>query len=195
MGNITHLDIQQILDRTKIDNFIETGTGENGIAVSYALTLPIENIMSIEIEEKLYEHCKFKFAKEDRVKLFCGHSPEVLNKILPVEGTTLYWLDAHFPGVDSTLTNRTIQATTDVDQRCPLEKELDVIYEKGGFENDYFVIDDLRVYEDGPFETGNWAERSIYGRDGIDFIYKLFDNTHTVKKLYHDQGYVVLLPK
>jgi len=194
MGNINHIDLQQIFDRTKIDNFVETGTCE-GVGVAYALTLPIDNVISIEIESKLYDLCTEKFKDEPRVKLYCGHSPNVLSDILPMEGKTLWWLDAQFPGADTSILNKTIGSTTDEEQRCPLEKELRVIHEKGGYEQDYFVIDDLRVYEDGPFECGNWSERSVYGRDGIGFIHEMFDSTHHIKKSYADQGYILLLPK
>ena len=56
------------------------------------------------------------------------------------------------------------------------------------------VIDDLRIYEDGPFETGNWAERNLYGGDGIAFIEDLFEDTHFVVRSYNKQGFVILLP-
>ena len=60
--------------------------------------------------------------------------------------------------------------------------------------DDVFVIDDLRVYEDGPFETGNWAERGLYGGDGIAFIEELFEDTHYVVRSYNKQGFVMLFP-
>jgi len=195
MGNITHLDVDSILQRANIDNFIETGTCY-GYAVQHMLdTSDIKNIMSIEIEPELYEMCCCKFADEPRVKLHCGHSPEILNNILPIKGSTLWWLDAHFPGADANPPLKEIHTTTDLEERCPLEKELTVIYDNGDYENDYFIIDDLRVYEDGPFQSGIWPDRHIYGRDGIDFIYNMFDRTHTIKKLYNDEGYIIMLPK
>ena len=194
MGNIHNIDLQQIFERTNISNFIETGTCEGG-GVAYALTLPIDNIYSIEIEPSLHKKCQERFKDDDNVKLFCGHSPPVLSDLLPLEGNTLYWLDAHFPGVDTDFLNKTISSTIDDDERCPLEKELVAIHEAGSFQNDYFIIDDLRVYEDGPFDSGNWDERGLYGRDGIDFIYELFDKTHNIKKSYADNGYIFLLPK
>tara|TARA_Y100000310_G_scaffold190080_1_gene190055 strand:- start:5703 stop:6290 length:588 start_codon:yes stop_codon:yes gene_type:complete len=194
MGNIDHIDLQQLFESTKITNFIETGTCD-GLGVKYALTLPIDKIISIEIEPKLYEMCCETFKDENKVQLYCGHSPDILLDILPVKGKTLWWLDAHFPGVDTDILNKTIQSTSNKEERCPLENELRAIFKCGGYEQDYFVIDDLRVYEDGPFKSGNWEERSLYGRDGIDFIYEMFEDTHTIKKSYADNGYILLLPK
>ena len=194
MGNINHIDLQQIFERTKITNFVETGTCD-GLGVKYALTLPIDKVISIEIEPSLYELCCKKFKDENKVQLYCGHSPKILSDILPLKGKTIWWLDAHFPGVDTNLLNKTIASTSDEEERCPLEKELRAIYASGGYEHDYFIIDDLRVYEDGPFASGNWDERSVYGRDGINFIYEMFDKTHDIKKSYADNGYILLLPK
>lgn len=194
MGNINHIDLQQIFDLTKITNFVETGTCD-GLGVEHALTLPVDNIISIEIEPALYKLCCKKFKDENKVQLHCGHSPGVLTDLLPLKGKTIYWLDAHFPGVDTNIVNKTISSTPDGDERCPLNKELCAIHNAGGYKNDYIIIDDLRVYEDGPFASGNWDQRLVYGRDGIDFIYEMFSETHNIKKSYADNGYILLLPK
>jgi hypothetical protein len=42
---------------------------------------------------------------------------------------------------------------------------------------------------------GNWKDRILYGGDGIQFIYDLFDKTHNISKLLNHQGYVILAPK
>ena len=56
------------------------------------------------------------------------------------------------------------------------------------------MIDDLRIYEDGPFESGNWDERSKYGGDGIEFIENIFDKTHYIVRSYNAQGSIILFP-
>ena len=60
---------------------------------------------------------------------------------------------------------------------------------------DFFIIDDLRIYEDGYYEGGNWKDRVDYGGSGIQFIYDAFENSHDIKKLNNGEGYVVLQPK
>ena len=42
--------------------------------------------------------------------------------------------------------------------------------------------------------VGNWAERNLYGGDGIAFIEDLFEDTHFVVRSYNKQGFVILLP-
>lgn len=37
---------------------------------------------------------------------------------------------------------------------------------------DIFNIDDLRIYEDGPFQNGNWSERLKIGGRTISFDFE-----------------------
>ncbi len=79
--------------------------------------------------------------------------------------------------------------------RLPLERELVIIKEGRDTSRDCFLIDDLRIYEDGPFTSGNWKDRKTMGGDGIDFIYRLFQETHTIVRDYAHEGYIVVRPK
>jgi hypothetical protein len=89
--------------------------------------------------------------------------------------------------------------------RLPLQKELDLIFQKRTSFKDVILMDDLWVYEDGPYETGlfnnhmkrmgwNITRQEIW-QGGIDFIYELFGNTHQIVKDYRHQGYIILYPK
>jgi hypothetical protein len=108
-------------------------------------------------------------------------------------GPIFFWLDAHFPGADGGLLDYNAEADESV--RCPLESELEVISKGRPAAGDVILIDDLRIYENGPFEHGDMAPdiRRPPG-NGIDFIYRLFGDTHHIIKLYYDEGYVLLLP-
>ncbi len=101
-------------------------------------------------------------------------------------------MDAHFPGADFGLASYGDEK--DLKKRLPLQSELEIIVNSKEVSNDVFVIDDLRIYEDGPFEEGNWSDRKKYGGDGIEFIEEMFDDTHYVVKSYNKQGFVILLP-
>lgn len=106
----------------------------------------------------------------------------------------MFFLDAHFPGADFHLASYFDEKDENI--RIPLKRELQTIVKyKKGFENDVFVIDDLRIYEDGPFEGGNWPLRAALGSDGIDFVFDLLNNTHNISKNYKSQGYIIALPK
>ena len=106
----------------------------------------------------------------------------------------MFFLDAHFPGADFHLASYFDEKDENI--RIPLKKEIETIVRlKNGFEKDVFVIDDLRIYEDGPFEGGNWPLRQQLGSEGIEFVYDLLSNTHEVIKNYKSQGYIIALPK
>jgi hypothetical protein len=192
MGSIRRHDIGSLIEKYELKNYIETGTGI-GDCLSFAMEHQFTQIHSIEIYEQIYNDAKEKFSA-DNLTLHNGNSYEKLPQILKVtEGNTLFFLDAHFPGVDFHF--ESFGSETDKDKSLPLEQELKTIKENFNTEGSIFIIDDLRIYEDGPFTGGNWSERRLYGGDGIEFIYDLFDSTHEITKDYSDQGYIIITPK
>ena len=194
MGQLNEaIQVKNVLDFYNIENFVETGTGAAEVVRSISNIKSDLNIHTIEIIEEIFNKNKISNSYLTNVNWHLGQSSEVMPKILPqLEGNTLFWLDAHFPGADFGLASYGDEK--DLDKRLPLRSELEIIVEGRDVSNDVFVIDDLRVYEDGPFETGNWAERNLYGGDGIAFIEDLFEDTHFVVRSYNKQGFVILLP-
>ena len=194
MGQLNEaIQVKNVLDFYNIDNFVETGTGAAEVVRSISNIKSDLNIHTIEIIEEIFNKNKISNSYLTNVNWHLGQSSEVMPEILPqLEGSTLFWLDAHFPGADFGLASYGDEE--DLDKRLPLRSELEIIVEGRDVSNDVFVIDDLRVYEDGPFETGNWAERNLYGGDGIAFIEDLFEDTHFVVRSYNKQGFVILLP-
>ena len=194
MGQLNEaIQVKNVLDFYNIDNFVETGTGAAEVVRSISNIKSDLNIHTIEIIEEIFNKNKISHSYLTNVNWHLGQSSEVMPEILPqLEGNTLFWLDAHFPGADFGLASYGDEE--DLDKRLPLRSELEIIVEGRDVSNDVFVIDDLRVYEDGPFETGNWAERNLYGGDGIAFIEDQFEDTHYVVRSYNKQGFVILLP-
>ena len=194
MGQLNEaIQVKNVLDFYNIDNFVETGTGAAEVVRSISNIKSDLNIHTIEIIEEIFNKNKISNSYLTNVNWHLGQSSEVMPEILPqLEGSTLYWLDAHFPGADFGLASYGDEE--DLDKRLPLRSELEIIVKGRDVSNDVFVIDDLRVYEDGPFETGNWADRNLYGGDGIAFIEDLFEDTHFVVRSYNKQGFVILLP-
>ncbi len=194
MGQLNEaIQVKNVFDFYNIDNFVETGTGAAEVVRSISNIKSDLNIHTIEIIEEIFNKNKISHSYLTNVNWHLGQSSEVMPEILPqLEGNTLFWLDAHFPGADLGLASYGDEE--DLDKRLPLRSELEIIVEGRDVSNDVFVIDDLRIYEDGPFETGNWAERNLYGGDGIAFIEDLFEDTHFVVRSYNKQGFVILLP-
>lgn len=190
------VDLSYIVSNYNIQALVETGTGLGSTVDHFANRFPDIEVYTIESEGEIYLQAVANLAKHLNVECFYGTSAEALPSVLMSvqnKDNVLFWLDAHFPGADFGLS--TYGGTEDKDVRLPLESELRLIVEDRDVSSDVFVIDDLRVYEDGPFQDGNWGDRHLYGGNGIDFIYELLGATHNITKLYGQQGYIVAEPK
>jgi hypothetical protein len=178
-----------------IKNFVETGTGFAD-TVQHIVNLNISDltIHTIEAFKPIYDECVKKIGHISNVNLHCGYSHKVLPDI--VKGLsnepTFFWHDAHFPGADFKYCS--YDSEKDPTKRIPLENELRIVVANRDVSKDVFVLDDLRVYEDGDYEGGNWEHRILAGGDGIDFVYELFEDTHTIIKSYVCQGFIILFP-
>ena len=194
MGQLNQaIKIKNVLDYYDIKNFVETGTGQAEVVRSVYEANEDLNIHTIEVVEEIFDQNKIKFSYLKDVSWHLGTSFKILPVILPTfDGNTLFWMDAHFPGADFGLSSYGDEK--DMDKRLPLKRELESIVQSRDVKNDVFVIDDLRIYEDGPFETGNWDERTKYGGDGIGFIEDIFEDTHYIGRSYNAQGSVILFP-
>ena len=194
MGQLNQaIQIKNVIDFYGIKNFIETGTGKAEVVQTVVEADDTLNIHTIEVIPEIFNRNKINFSYLKDVNWHLGTSFDILPEILPnLKGVTLFWMDAHFPGADFGFSSYGDEK--DDDKRLPLKKELETIKENRDTTNDVFVIDDLRIYEDGPFESGNWDERSKYGGDGIEFIEKLFDETHYIVRSYNAQGSIILFP-
>ena len=194
MGQLNEaIQIKNVLDFYDIKNFVETGTGQAEVVQTVVEADDTLNIHTIEVIPEIYDKNKINFSYLKDVNWHLGTSFDILPEILPdLKGSTLFWMDAHFPGADFGLSSYGDEK--DDDKRLPLKKELETIVENRDVTNDVFVIDDLRIYEDGPFGDGNWEDREKYGGDGIEFIEELFDETHYVVKSYNAQGSILLFP-
>ena len=194
MGQLNEaIEVKNVLDFYDIKNFVETGTGIAEVVRAVHDVDSSLNIHTIEVVPEIYDQNKIKFSYLTSVNWHLGQSAEVLGEVVPtLEGNTLFWMDAHFPGADFGLSSYGDEK--DMDKRLPLKKELETIVAGRDVSNDVIVIDDLRIYEDGPFETGNWDERTKYGGDGIGFIEEMFEKTHYIGRSYNAQGSVILFP-
>jgi hypothetical protein len=196
MGRLFTFDLDYYISNYNIKHFVETGTGE-GDTLAALITYQLESYNSVEIHDVIYNRCVERFKENShRVHLYNDNSIEGLKKMIQnisKDENILFWLDAHFPGADSNLSGYGTEKRDDI--RIPLEHEIKLIEEMRSGCRDLIFIDDLRIYEDGPFSNGNWAERNVLGGNGIDFIYDSFSESHRINKVYNDEGYIILTPK
>jgi hypothetical protein len=194
MGTLTKYSLAQV----SCNIFIETGTGTGG-TLKHALESKVfEKLYSVEIHKESAEQVKKELSSFDHVKIFNSTSTIALKDIFPLlrpSDRAFFFLDAHFPGefyeTFSGYEGITIDKTS-----LPLEEELELIKFHRGNCEDIIVIDDLRLYEQGPFERGNLQE----GFGGIpmemrniDFVHRIFGD-RSISKDYRDEGYLIICP-
>jgi len=191
MGALRFFNIKNIKNKFKLNILVETGT-YRGDSIKFAKQFKFDKIISVEYFDSYFKTTKKIFKNDNNILLYNGTSLDMLPNMLSninSEDRILFWLDAHLPSNYShKLESESIE--------FPLENELNKIKEIRNISNDYFLIDDLRIYEDGPFAHGNWIDRKKFkANNGIEFIYKLFKNTHNINKDYRNEGYIVMEPR
>ena len=207
MGTIRRFDLREIIEKTGAKYFVETGT-LHGDGVDYALWFNFEKIISIEIIPELAEKAKQKYKNHNNIEIIEGDSSEVIESIAnSLDGNTIFWLDAHFPGCDSEHKTYDDIKKLNYDTNLPLKKEIDVLSKRISKYKDTLVCDDLWVYEDVTsgglidFDTHckscnhNITLDEINPEGNLNFVTERFSNSHEFKKVYRDQGYLVVLPK
>lgn len=194
MGQLKRFNLRKIIKDFSIDSLIETGTWK-GDGVAYALNYYFKNIITTEIVPEIAERAKTRFALNKNVDVITGNSIDIFTKILPeIKGNILFWLDAHFPGAEEGLND--YNAFKDEAFRLPLQKELELIKQLREGYNDFILVDDLRIYEDGKFANGNMPINIIPPSiRNLDFVVDLFGSTHEILRLYEDEGYMLIKPK
>jgi hypothetical protein len=131
MPNLTQY-FYNLTNNTKTNHYIETGT-YLGDGIKCVLT-NYENIHSIELSAKWYQHNVEQFKYNSNVKMYLGDSkkklPQLLNDIN--EPVTIY-LDAHYSG----------GTTAYGDEETPLLFELELLKDRKY--DDIIIIDDCRL--------------------------------------------------
>lgn len=202
MGDIKIFDINDIKTKFNLKTFFETGTLYGDTVDYYKNTF--EQLFTVEIDKDLATSAIQRFKSTSNINVYWGSSVQGLKDLLPTISTNiLFWLDAHFPGADAHKVS--YDAEKDQDTRLPLEKELHTILELRPENKDVIIIDDLWLYEDGPFEWGSFdnhmksigstVTRESLGVKNSDFIYDLIKGRYEYKKDYHHQGYLIIYPK
>ncbi|GIP32530.1 hypothetical protein [Paenibacillus sp. J2TS4] len=115
---------------------IETGTYRGDMI--RATVNDFDKIISIELDELLYEKAKSKFSQEPRITIVHGDSGKVLPKILQtITEPCLFWLDGHY----IPLTTNTARG----DRDTPIMQELEHILNHQ-VKNHVILIDDARCF-------------------------------------------------
>lgn len=118
-----------------LKTFIETGTA-GGLMIKAVKKL-FPKIISIELDDTLYDNARRNFANEKFITLIKGDSGKKLTEIVPtVSEPVLFWLDAHYSG----------EGTAKGDVETPIIKELNTIFSRNNH-RDVVLIDDARCFD------------------------------------------------
>ena len=199
MGTLRFFNLQSMMESYGCRVLIETGTGL-GDGVQYASYYHFDRIWSVEIHPDIAATARERFDTDRRIEVVNATSEEALARVLPTidrDTPILFWLDAHFPGADFGLA--TYQDEKDADRRLPLERELELIARLRKPCRDVLLIDDLRIYEDGPYEQGtmpDFAQTLPPEHRNIDFaLRRPWSETHDLQRFHQHTGYLVLAPR
>ncbi len=192
MGRLTRHPFKLWQHRYGLEYFVETGTykGDGLLAARSAnfrrlFSIEANPQLAVEAGERMVRKCsgtvwsgRWEILNNDSV----DGVAEVLSRIAPLHGTALWWLDAHLPeryGGQGT--------------QLPLSQELGAIFKHSRpHTRDVFLIDDLRLYERGPFKQGDFPG----GPPGeVEHEFMWLRLTHDLHRDYRDQGYLVALPR
>lgn len=195
MGSLGRFDLKRIVTEYNTPNFFETGTFL-GDGIAYALKAPFAKIISVEIIPEIAVKAGSRFQFEEKVEILNSDSFSAMEHQLPMlTGNTFFWLDAHYPGAGAGLADYA-SGGDDETLRLPLIKELELICRYRRKYQDVLILDDLRIYEDGPFQNGPVPFDALpRGRRSTDFVYQYFSATHYIFKSFIDEGYILLFPK
>lgn len=200
MGSLSNFNLQFYINRYKLNVFVESGTG-GGDSVIFSQMFNFEKIYSFEYIDEIAQLARQR-TNDLRTKIITSDSITGLKNILKElnNDRILFWLDAHYPGLDHTENQILLNVSNDI--KLPLEKELETIKKLRPENNDVILIDDLRIYINWLFEKGNLPDGEHRGDQplgkplgNIDFIYDIFDETHYIRINPKHTGYLILTPK
>jgi hypothetical protein len=193
MGTLRKYDLKS----AGCDVFFETGTGL-GHSLKHALDNgKFRKLYSSEIHGPTALRAQKLFSKNGSVKIINADSLSALKEVLvgiPLSTPILFFLDAHFPG--EVENNFNYSSNVPSNQSMPLKDELIFISSLRKDAEDIVIIDDLKLYEDGPFANGeidvNFANIPDSLRD-LSFIYELYPQKK-IERDYQDEGYLIIKP-
>lgn len=198
MGNVSNFNLQKYIDDYQTNIFLETGVGL-GFSLKHAQKFNFWHLISIGLDLKEVNNAKHQFSKDKRVTIFHESSVQVLRNVLPrIKQNIVFWLDAHLPSSYFYISSiaEKLHLSPHLNLCFPLEEELNLIFRLRWLYKDIILIDDLSMYENGLFDSGNLYGRIYpYLKSKRLFFLNKFAKKYHIHKLYNDNGYIEMLPK
>jgi hypothetical protein len=194
MGTLRRFDLTHFA----CDVFFETGTGTGG-SLAYAHEAGnFSRFYSVEIHAETARFAQIRFANAGNTKIINSSSASALDSYLDeidLGSPILFFLDAHFPG-EASKDFGGYKYSEPRELKLPLANEVKIIKHRRPLCDDVIIVDDLRIYEDGPFEYGGmpeWAQTLDEVDRSISFICDTFPDRKILRD-YRDEGYLLIVP-
>ncbi len=181
MGYLEIFNLKEYVDKHNLSMYFESGVG-TGTGFRYAKKSNLKKFFGVEVVEERANALIEEFKNDKTVSIYAGKSVYFLETILkdnPNENF-LFWLDGHYPGE--------VYSNMDISELLPLKKELELIFNHNG--SHVIIIDDLRIYEDAPYEAGLLPDWAVGDKSGLNIPDK-YEQT----RLLRHEGYLILTPK
>jgi hypothetical protein len=179
MSSISFFECEKIVKNFELEikdykTFIETGSFF-GDTISNMVN-HFENIHSIELSERFFNHCKNRFKYNQSVIMHLGDSSIVLPKLIEnINTDTIFFLDGHWSN----------DGTAKGEKDVPLLEELNTIVNNFKY-NSLIIIDDLRL-----FGTNRGEDWSYITEENI---LKVFGD-RKIKILSQNDRFIIFLEK
>lgn len=127
--------VEEIGKKYNLSTLIETGT-LFGFMIECQRKF-FKKLVSVELDQKLFENAKNYFKNYDHIKIFQGDSSDLMPKMLDeiVDNSVLFWLDGHYSGGITALGKK----------QCPIYAELKSIFSYSVLKK-YILVDDARSF-------------------------------------------------
>jgi hypothetical protein len=132
MGSLPIPLVDRLRDELNLLDAVETGTYKGG--TSALLARHFRRATSIELSPELHRAAVEGLASLQNLTLLLGNSPELLSSLERPTAGRLFWLDAHWSGLD----------TAGRENPCPVLDEVEAI--GAGHPDDCLLIDDARLF-------------------------------------------------
>jgi hypothetical protein len=202
MAFLNENDIQALKETYKISTFFETGTG-NGHGLEHALSIGFDKLFSVDIVKESVAEARDKFG--GKASIIYGDSFHAIDSFMtlrqPHDGAVLWFLDAHFPGVDTEkVLLENSRAKYSAEEFFPIKKELKVI-QGSDCSKDVIIIDDAFLFRAGIIDTSPSGGRGILPEWRLDYLgciekeLESLSLTHTITVKSGVTGSIVCTPK
>lgn len=158
-------ELEKLINKFGVKSIVETGTAEGKSTLE--MSSMVNNVYTIEINEKSYNVAQERLNKSKNVKMYLGNSPEVLRSIIEeIEYPALFYLDAHWFNY------------------WPILDELEIISQSNHADETLIFIHDFVV------PNTNYGY-DIYNNQPLDIKYikeKLFKINKSIKYFYNKKA-------